>query len=295
MLTARLLDRIGKGIRGAPRDALVADLAPAEVRGAAFGLRQSLDTVGALAGPLLAIALMLAFAGDIRLALWGATVPGVIAVAILVMGVREPERSAKPVSARLPISREGLRRLGRGYWLVVGVGGVLALARFTEAFLVLRASSLGIPDTWVPLVMAGMAGAYALTAWPAGHWSDRTDRRVVLAAGMALLAAADMLLASADSIPVLALGVLMWGVHMGLTQSVLSTLVADQAPAELRGTAFGAFNLVQGAALLVASGGAGWLWDRYGAAAPFWCGAALALLGVLAVSSLPVCRGGSQD
>jgi MFS family permease len=286
VLGARLLDRLGKGIRGAPRDALMADLAPKEIRGAAFGLRQSLDTVGAVAGPLAAVALMLAFAGDIQLALWGAVVPGVIAVAILAIGVREPDRTTTPVAARLPISREGLRRLGRGFWMVTAVGGLLALARFTEAFLVLRASSLGIANTWVPVVMAAMAGAYALTAWPAGRWSDTTDRRVVLATGMGLLAVADLVLATAASVPMLGLGVLVWGAHLGLTQAVLSTLVADQAPAELRGTAFGAFNLVQGAALLVASGGAGWLWDHYGAAAPFWAGAALALVGVLAVSLL---------
>jgi len=269
VLAARLLDRFGKGIRGAPRDALVADIAPAEVRGASFGLRQSLDTVGAFAGPLLAIGLMLALAGDIRLVLWVAVVPGILAVALLVFGVREPERTTAPVAPRLPLSRAGLRRLGRDYGWVLALAGALSLARFSEAFLVLRTSTLGMSATWIPLVLVVMNAVYLLVAWPAGHWSDRGDRRRLLVLGLVVLLVANGVLAGATSVPTALMGIALWGLHLGLTQGILAALVADTAPSELRGTAFGWLSLVQGLALLIASALAGLLWDRFGAPAPF--------------------------
>lgn len=269
VLAARLLDRFGKGIRGAPRDALVADLAPAEVRGASFGLRQSLDTVGAFAGPLLAIGLMLALAGNIQLVLWAAVVPGLLAVALLVFGVREPERKAAPVAARLPLSRAGLRRLGRDYGFVLAVAAALSLARFSEAFLILRTSALGMGATWIPLVLVVMNAVYMLVAWPAGHWSDRGDRRRLLVLGLLVLLVANGVLATATSVPMAMVGIALWGMHLGLTQGILAALVADTAPGELRGTAFGWLSLVQGLALLIASALAGLLWDRFGAPAPF--------------------------
>ncbi len=290
VLGARLLDRLGKGIRGAPRDALVADITPPQVRGAAYGLRQSMDTVGAVVGPLLAIALMLWLAGDIRAVLWFAVLPGVIAVAILVFAVREPERVGAAPTPRLPLSRAGMAALGSGYWRVVWVGALLTLARGTEAFLVLRASSLGMSDTWVPLVMVGMSLAFTVVAWPAGRWSDRTDRRYVLAAGLAVLLVADLVLALASGLPALMIGVALWGAHMGLTQGVFSALIADQAPGALRGTAFGVFNLLSGLSLLIAGVSAGALMDAHGAAAPFWLGASLALLALPLVRWLPAPR-----
>jgi MFS family permease len=291
VLGARLLDRLGKGIRGAPRDALVADITPPQVRGAAYGLRQSMDTIGAVAGPLLAIALMLWLAGDIRAVLWFAVLPGVIAVAILVFAVREPERVGAAPTPRLPLSRAGMAALGSGYWRVVWVGALLTLARGTEAFLVLRASSLGMSDTWVPLVMVGMSLAFTVVAWPAGRWSDRTDRRHVLAAGLAVLLVADLMLALASGLPALMIGVALWGAHMGLTQGVFSALIADQAPGALRGTAFGMFNLLSGLSLLIAGVSAGALMDAHGAPAPFWLGASLALLALPLVRWLPAPKG----
>ena len=287
VLAARLLDRFGKGIRGAPRDALVADIAPAEVRGASFGLRQALDTVGAFAGPLLAIGLMLALAGNIKLVLWAAVVPGLIAVALLLFGVREPERSGPPVPARLPLSRAGLRLLGRDYWIVLAVAAALTLARFSEAFLVLRASDLGLTATWIPLVLVVMNAVYMLVAWPAGHWSDRGDRRTLLALGLVVLLLADGVLAISATVPAALAGIALWGMHLGLTQGILAALVADTAPGELRGTAFGLLSLVQGLAILFASVLAGLLWDLFGPAAPFVAALLPAFAALVLVVRLP--------
>ena len=283
VLTARLLDRVGKGVRGAPRDALVADIAPPEMRGAAFGLRQSLDTVGAFVGPLLAVGLMLLWANDFRAVFWVAVVPGLLAVALLLWGVREPERPAGTPRTN-PIRRDNLRRLSGAYWWVVGVGAVFTLARFSEAFLVLRAEQSGIAVALVPLVMVAMNLVYAASAYPFGKLSDRMSHKSLLAWGLVMLIAADLVLAMGSHWTTVLAGVALWGVHMGMTQGLLATMVADTAPADLRGTAYGFFNLVSGVGMLVASVLAGLLWDRLGASFTFYAGAAfsaLALLGLL--------------
>ena len=272
VLTARLLDRVGKGVRGAPRDALVADIAPPHLRGAAFGLRQSLDTVGAFLGPLLAVGLMLLWANDFRAVFWVAVVPGLMAVALLFFGLREPEPNQTGKRTN-PIRRENLKRLDRTYWWVVGVGAVFTLARFSEAFLVLRAQQGGVPVALVPLVMVAMNVIYALSAYPFGKLSDRLSHTNLLALGLVVLIAADLVLAASDHWAVILVGVALWGVHMGITQGLLATMVADAAPADLRGTAYGFFNLMSGLALLVASGLAGLLWDRLGASFTFYAGA----------------------
>ena len=275
VVAARLVDRVGKGIRGAPRDALVADLTPPEVRGAAFGLRQSLDTVGAFLGPLLATAFMLLWADDFRAVFWVAVVPGVIAVAVLALGVREPERHS--VSRRVnPIRRETLRQLGPGYWWVVALGSVFTLARFSEAFLVLRAQQLGVSMALVPLVMVAMNAVYAASAYPFGWLADRVSHTRLLGAGLVVLIASDVLLARAAGLPGLLAGVALWGIHMGMTQGLLAAMVADTAPAPLRGTAYGVFNLASGLAMLAASVVAGGLWDAFGPGATFWAGAGFA-------------------
>jgi len=283
VLAARLLDRVGKGVRGAPRDALVADLAPPEVRGAAFGLRQALDTVGAFLGPLLAVALMLLWANDFRAVFWVAVIPGVLAVALLLFGVHEPGRPARETRTN-PIRRENLARLSGSYWWVVGVGAVFALARFSDAFLVLRAGESGIAVALVPLVMVAMNMTYAAAAYPFGKLSDRMSHKALLALGLVVLIAADLVLAIDAHWTTVLAGVALWGVHMAITQGLLATMVANTAPADLRGTAFGVFNLVSGVAMLVASGVAGLLWDRLGSSFTFHAGAAfcvLALLGLL--------------
>lgn len=284
VLTARLIDRVGKGIRGAPRDALVADIAPQALRGAAFGLRQSLDTVGAFLGPLLAIGLMLLWADDFRAVFWVAVIPAFACVALLLFGVREPERP--PSAHRVnPIQRANLRRLGRAYWWVVGAGAVFTLARFSEAFLVLRAQQGGLALAWTPLVLIAMNLVYAGGAYPFGKLSDRMSHRALLAWGLAVLIASDLLLASANQGPVLWAGIALWGLHMAMTQGLLATMVADTAPADLRGTAFGFFNLVSGVALLVASVLAGLLWDRWGAPVTFIGGAVLAAVALTVLAA----------
>jgi MFS family permease len=283
VLTARFLDRIGKGIRGAPRDALIADITPSEVRGAAFGLRQSLDTAGAFVGPLLAVGLMLTWANDFRAVFWIAAIPGTLAVLLLVFGVREPERHLEEKKAN-PIRRENIVRLSASYWWVVVVGAVFSLARFSEAFLVLRAQQGGIPVAFVPLVMVAMNLVYAGAAYPFGKLSDRMSHKTLLAWGLVVLICADLVLASNDHWTTVVAGVALWGVHMGMTQGLLATMVADTAPADLRGAAYGIFNLTSGVAMLIASAVAGLLWDQFDASFTFYAGAlfcVLALLGLL--------------
>ena len=283
IMAARLTDRVGKGIRGAPRDALVADLAPPGLRGAAFGLRQSLDSVGGVLGPLLAVGLMLLWANDFRAVFWVAVIPGAMAVALLAFGIQEPARSAQPLRQN-PISRANLKLLSPAYWWVVGIGGIFTLARFSEAFLVLRAQQTGMALALIPLVMVAMNLVYAALAYPFGKWSDRVSHSKMLALGLVVLLAADLLLASSTHWLVLLGGVALWGVHMAMTQGLLAAMVADSAPEHLRGTAFGLFNLVSGVAMLLASAAAGLLWDQAGAAATFYAGAGicgLTLLGLL--------------
>ena len=286
VITARLIDRVGKGIRGAPRDALVADMAPPEVRGAAFGLRQSLDTVGAFTGPLLAVGLMLLWANDFRAVFWVAVIPGLLSVLLLMVGVTEPERQANAPRTN-PINRANMRRLSAAYWWVVGIGAVFTLARFSEAFLVLRAQQLGVGMAWVPLVMVAMNLVYAASAYPFGWLSDRVSHSRLLVAGLLVLILADAVLAVSTDWVSLLIGVALWGVHMGMTQGLLATMVADTAPADLRGTAFGLFNLVSGVAMLVASVVAGWLWETQGASFTFVGGGVFAVLALLVLGLRP--------
>jgi MFS family permease len=287
LTAARFVDRIGKGIRGAPRDALIADLTPADLRGTAFGLRQSLDTVGAVLGPLAAIVFMAAFAGNFTTVFWIAVVPAFISLAIIVFGVREPERPLNVRPVRSPFSRAELRRLDARYWVVVGVSAIFTLARFSEAFLLLRAQSVGLDVTIVPAVMVVMNVVYTASAWPAGALSDRNGRYGVLIVGFGLLILADLVLALGNSVTTVMIGVAVWGLHMGLTQGLLAALVADTAPPELRGTAFGMFNLVSGVALLAASIMAGALWDMIGPAGTFVAGA---LITAVALAAFPLLR-----
>ena len=285
VLAARFADRVGKGIRGAPRDALVADVTPPQIRGVAFGLRQALDTVGAFAGPLIAIGLMVLLAGNIRAVFWWALIPAGLAVLLLIVAVKDPPASADP-DARKPISFREARAMPRAFWAVVGFGIVFSLARFSEAFLVLRANEQGLALVLTPVVLVVMNLVYSAAATPAGALSDRVDRRVVLAAGLAVLIAADLVLAFWSGVAGALVGVALWGLHMALTQGLLAALVADSAPPRLRGTAFGVFNLAAGVALLAASTLAGVLWDRLGAAATFQAGAvfaAVSLVGLLVV------------
>ncbi len=277
IVAARFVDRIGKGIRGAPRDALITDVTPSHLRGTAFGLRQSLDTIGAFVGPLLAIALMWASSDDFALVFWFAVVPGFLSFGLIAFVVREPD--APPRAApRWPLSVESAKLLGGAYWKLVLVAFVFTLARFSEAFLILRAQQAGLPIGWTPLVLVVMNIVYALTAYPAGILADRLDRRNILLFGLLLLVAADIVLAFSGTLAMIGLGVVLWGLHMAFTQGLLSAMVADAAPAHLRGTAFGAYHFVSGVAMLIASTAAGFLWDAGGPQMTFLAGAGCAVL-----------------
>jgi MFS family permease len=285
VFAARFIDRIGKGIRGAPRDALIADITAPEMRGAAYGLRQALDSVGAFVGPLLAVVFMIVFANDLKAVLWVGVVPAFISVALFMFAVREPERAATESGQAAHLSWSSVRGLDASYWLVVLLGAVFTLARFSEAFLVLRAQSVGLAMGYVPAVMIAMNVVYAAAAYPAGVAADSMSRRTLLVIGLGMLIAGDVVLALASSPWHVFAGTILWGLHMAFTQGLLSKLVADTAPADLRGTAFGVFNLASGVALIIASVLAGLLWDRFGPAATFTAGAifaALAAIGILA-------------
>jgi MFS family permease len=288
LIAARFIDRVGKGIRGAPRDALVADIAPPHLRGASFGLRQSLDTVGAFLGPLIAIGLMWLTADHFQVVFWIAVIPAFLSVGLILVAVKEPERPKEQLRVRMPLHRDELRRLGATYWWVVAVAAIFTLARFSEAFLILRAQSIGLPVALIPIVLVIMSLAYSLSAYPIGVLSDRVNRLTLLALGLVLLLVADLVLAFASDIVWVGIGVVLWGLHMGFTQGLLATLVAETAPAELRGTAFGMFNLMTGVALLVASVVAGALWDMTGPQGTFLAGAAFT---VVTLAGLIVIRG----
>lgn len=290
VFTARFLDRIGKGIRGAPRDALVADVSPPSIRGACFGLRQSMDTVGAVLGPAMAIVLMIWLA-DIQLVLWFAVIPAIVAVALIFVGVKEPTPVSRERTFRSPIHWRVLPGFSRGYWWVVVIGGVFTLARFSEAFLVLRAQQTGLSVAWVPLVMVVMAIFYALSAYPAGWLSDRISRTKLLCMGMGLLILADLVLAGSGSIITMMLGVALWGLHMGFSQGILASLVADTAPMDLKGTAFGIFNLVSGVCMLIASVLAGAIWQGMGSVNTFLAGALLAATALFLLIAVERSRG----
>jgi MFS family permease len=291
VFAARFVDRIGKGLRGAPRDALIADLAPTGARGASFGLRQALDVAGAFIGPLLAMGLMLLWTNDFRAVFWVAVLPGLLAVALLFFGVKEPEAAAQAARGVNPLQRAHLRRLPTAYWWVVAIAALFTLARFSQAFLVLRAGQGGLPIALTPLVFIALNGVYSIATYPLGKLADRIDHGRLLAAGMVLLIGADVALALSPHWAFVWSGVSLWGLHLAATQGLLAAMVADTAPADLRGTAYGLFNLASGVALLLASTLAGGIWTLFGAAFTFWSGAALAGAALAAVwlrsASLP--------
>jgi MFS family permease len=289
VLAARFVDRVGKGIRDAPRDALVADITPPAIRGAGYGIRQALDTVGGFAGPLLAMALMAHYVNDFRAVFWWAVVPAALAVVLVIAGVQEPDGVKGTAKRGWPIRKEELKRLSPSFWMVVAIGVVFTLARFSQAFLVLKAQAEGLALTLIPLVFVWMNVVYALAATPAGILSDKIGRMNLLLCGLGALFIADLTLAVAPGLGGVFVGVGLWGLYLGLSQGLLSALVADTAPEDLRGTAFGLFNFVTGGALLIASVLAGFLWQVFGPTATFVAGAAFsasaALIMALSISA----------
>lgn len=275
VVVAHLVDRFAKGVRGAPRDALIADLAPPEQRGAAFGLRQALDTVGGMVGPLAAIALMLATGGNFQLVFALAIIPAILSVATLAIFV--PEDGATPKSARFPLSRAATKQMPREFWIVVAIGAALSAVRVAEAFLVLRATGLSLDPAYAPLVLVVMSAVYGLGAYPAGARSDKVSARAMVVVAMVSLCAADIVLAFANSLPVFFCGVALWGAHMALSQGLLAKLVADAAPETLRGTAFGLFNVASAIALVVGNSAFGLVWTAQGATSAYATAGAAAL------------------
>ena len=285
LMGARFADRVGKGIRGGPRDAMIADETPAEIRGRAFGLRQSLDTVGALMAPLVAIGLMALLLGDIRAVFWIAAIPAVLSVSLAWLALREPERHVAESNPQPFFS--GFRDIDRPTRRLLAVVFLFTLARFSEGFLILKGMDAGLSPTLSPLALVIFNLAFMTLAYPAGSLSDRMRPRSILLTGMAMLVAADLVLAQDVGIGGLVFGVSLWGAHMALTQGIFARMIADSAPAHLRATSFGAFHFVSGIGTLLASVGAGFLWDRDGSQATFLAGAGIAAVAMAMLSLLP--------
>ena len=284
LMAARFADRVGKGIRGAPRDAMLADETPPEIRGRAFGLRQALDTVGALLAPLVAIGLMAWFASDIRKVFWIAVIPAGISFLLAWLALREPEQHLAPLK-KSPFFA-GFRELDRDTKRLLQVGFLFTLARFSEGFLILKGIDIGLSEAMSPLTLAIFNLAYVALAFPAGALSDRMSPRAILMAGIAVLIAGNVVLARTSGFPGLVVGAVLWGAHMALTQGIFSRMIADSAPDHLRATSFGAFWFVSGIGTLLASLGAGWLWDRQGASATFLTSAGIAAVALAMLSLL---------
>ncbi|OJU12180.1 MAG: MFS transporter [Caulobacterales bacterium 68-7] len=276
VLIAKGVDRIGKGIRTAPRDALVAAVTPKEIRGRAYGLRKSLDTVGGFVGPLLAIGLMALLAGNIKQVFWLASIPAFFAIALLVLGVSDPPRGDE--AGKAPPSLKGALKLDTATWSMIVLTAVIGLARFSEAFLVMKGLDVGVPESYAPAAIILLHIVFGLAAFPVGALSDRIGRGSLLLLSLAFLAAADVVLAVSTGQIAYYSGVALWGLHMGFSQGLLMTLIADAAPAHLRGSAFGLFSLISGLIALVGNVAAGLLWDSYGPQATFAVGAALSVL-----------------
>jgi predicted MFS family arabinose efflux permease len=235
----------------------------------------------------MAVLLMIWLTDDIRTVLWLAVLPAFIAVFLLIIAVHEPESPGCAAAPRNRLTMTDTRRLPGRYWLIVGLGAVFTLGRFSEAFLILRAQDVGLAIAYVPMVMIVMNIVYSLFSYPAGAAADRLSARILLVFGLAMLVVADVVLALAASPWITFAGAAFWGLHMAFTQGLLAKLVADNAPADLRGTAFGMFNLVSGVALFLASFIAGSLWAAFGASATFIAGASFAML---AAMGLLLCR-----
>lgn len=285
IVAAKAVDRVGKGIRGTPRDALIADVTPPELRGASFGLRKSLDTVGGFLGPLAAIGLMIALGGDVLAIYWIAVVPAFLAVLLLIVGVREPKTPFQ-AGAGGPPRLADILRLNGAVWLVIAAASLLTLARFSEAFLLLKSQEAGFAPAWIPITMVIMHAVYGLTAYPVGRLSDRIGRSGLLLGSLVVLLAAYLVLAAAQSVGLFLAGIVLWGLHMGLSQGLLATLIADTAPKSLKGTAFGVFNLMTGLTVLVGNVAAGWLWDAHGSGATFLAGVGLSAVTILVAAPM---------
>jgi MFS family permease len=274
ILFARFADRLGKGLRDAPRDALIADELPVRTRGAGYGLRIALFTIGCVCGPLLASLILFASGDDFRLVFWIAVIPALLSVAVLVFGVAEVRQD----NGDLTFALRDLRRMPALLWGTIAVATMLALARFSQAFLLLKAKQVGVDAAMVPLFMTLMGLVYGIAAFPCGALADRIDRRVQIRVGIGVLFGCYLVLATATDPWQAALGAALWGLQMGIIEGLMAAAISDAAPANLRGTAFGLYYFCTGLASLAASVAAGILWAQGGPALTFTIGAAVAVL-----------------
>ncbi len=276
VLAARFFDRIGKGLRGAPRDAIVADVTDESIRGAAYGLRQSLDAAGAFVGPLLATLLLLLWTEDLRSIFWIALIPGAACLALILFGV---EDNVTPTVNTKRIAWKDLKSvMTPAFVQLVILGTLFSLARFSNAFIVLRAAAIGIEHAWIPMAVVLMNITFSLSSYPFGKLADKLNPMKLLALGMVLLALANLLFAYAENYRILAAGIVLFGMHLGATQGIFSTIISEIAPSEVRATAFGIFNFFSGLALLASGLVAGSLWEYMGAQYCFGGGVVFALI-----------------
>jgi MFS family permease len=276
VLAARVLDRLGKGIRDAPRDAFLTDMTAPGLRGTSFGLRLALAIAGFVFGPFFAVGLMRLSGDDFRLVFWIALIPAFLSIIVLILAVKEMPFNHQPGGRGLRFQRGDLNALPVAFWWAIVIASLLSLARFSPAFLVLKAHATGVDAAYVPMILGLMYFVYSVTAYPFGVLADRFDRRLQLGIGTLILVGADAVLAHAQTIWGAAFGAALWGLQMGVTQPVIGAIVADAAPERLRGAAFGIYDLTIGLAAFAASSGAGILWSISGPGTAFGVSASIA-------------------
>ena len=290
VLAARVIDRLGKGIRDAPRDAFLADLTAKEIRGEGFGLRLALAISGFVVGPLIAIGLMKLSGDDFQLVFWIALIPAYLSLVVLFVAVKELPFNYDESQRRRPIRRGDIIALPAVFWWVVAIASLLSLARFSQAFLVLKAHDIGVDAAFVPMVLVVMYLVFSVAAYPFGVLADHLDRRLQLGIGTVILVGADVVLANASTVWLTMLGAALWGLQLGVTQGLLGATIADVAPDRLRGTAFGIYDVAIGVGTFIASAGAGALWMAGGPSIAFSFSACVATAAALMLLLQPLPR-----
>jgi MFS family permease len=280
IFVARFVDRLGKGIRGAPRDSLIADSTSTKIRGTAYSLRQTLDTLGAVLGPIFAIIILYLTTNNFRLVLWFAVIPAVLCIVVLIFGVKESTLKKNISRKKSYFLFENFLKITPVIWLFFLTVFILNLGHFSEAFLLLRSQEIGLKVSFIPVVFVVMNVAYAIVAVPFGHLADRGGFFILIVCGFLILVLADIILALTNSVGWMFVGIIFWGIHLGMTQGLLLAMISKLSPLELRGTSFGLFHAISGVALLTASLIAGYLWQYYYSGLIFFVSAIITLVGI---------------